>query len=290
MNWQHESLKVFGFSDMERAILASLDQPKSLQQIAKDSSLSRTGIKYAMQRLVADGFVTSSAKGKRLVYAAIEPEDLSDKVRKALLEIEQNMSEKRGVQVKTRKDAFSIHIGAKEIIPAYKRIAFENKNERIRAIQHHRSWLELIEKISPKQLVSFNEAIKKNHIILDGMLNESAYKAYQEEMKADAEKHAEAVKSLEGRMADYTVFPDEFFNYDAEIWIFRNTTLLINWREGFAIEITNDNMTGLMRDMYEFVKAGNKKLDHAKALRESLKNQDKTESKPDSVDDLMTEI
>lgn len=272
MNWKHESFKVFGLSDTEMAILASLDQPRSLQQVAKASSLSRTGIKHAMKRLVAEGFVSPSAKGKRLVYVAIAPEVFSDKVRKALLEIEQNMSEKRGVQVKTRKDTFSIHVGAKEIIPAYKRIAFENKNERIRAIQHHRSWLELIEKITPKQLVAFNQAIVKNHLILDGMLNQSAYKAYQEEIKADPEKHAEAIKSLEGRMADYSVFPDEFFNFDAEIWILKRTTLVINWHEEFAIEIINENMTGFFRDMFEFVKAGAKKLNHERALQESLNN------------------
>jgi hypothetical protein len=118
--------------------------------------------------------------------------------------------------------------------------------------------------------VEFNEAIKKNNIILDGMLNKSAYNAYREEIKSNPKKHADAVKSLEGRMADYTVFPDEFFNYDSEIWIFKTTTLIINWHEEVAIEITNANMTGFLKDMFEFVKAGGSKLDHNKAIRELL--------------------
>ena len=71
-------------------------------------------------------------------------------------------------------------------------------------------------------------------------------------------------------MADYTVFSDEFFNYDAEIWIFKTTTLIINWKEEVAIEITNANMTGFLKDMFEFVKVGGSKLDHNKAMRDLL--------------------
>lgn len=275
MKWNLTNLKIFRFSNLEISILEVLNAPKSIQEISRLTKLSRTGIKYALGKMVEDGFVTTSLRGKRLLYAAISTDDIHEKLQTAIAEIEPHLTEKKGVRIRDLKSAFSIHVGTKEIIPAYKRIAFENKNERIRAIQHHRSWLELIEKITPKQLVDFNQAIVKNHIILDGMLNESAYNAYQEEIKNEPEKHTEAVKSLEGRMADYTVFPDGFFDYDAEIWIFRNTTLLINWKEGFAIEITNANMTGFLRDMYEFVKAGNRKLDHAKALRETLNRADK---------------
>jgi len=118
--------------------------------------------------------------------------------------------------------------------------------------------------------IEFNEAIKKNHIILDGMLNRGAYNAYKEEIKKDPEKHADMIESLEGRMADYTVFSDEFFNYDSEIWIFKTTTLIINWNEEVAIEITNANMTGFLKDMFEFVKEGGSKLDHNKTMRELL--------------------
>jgi len=270
MDWNRPSLKVLNLVKTETAVLNTLVQPKTVQDIAKDSAVSRTGTNHILKNLIAKGYVSYQLKGKRRLYSAVTPEQLSQKIELALNEVESFNPEKRGVKVKSKKDEFSIHVGAKEIIPAYKRIAFENKNERIRAIQHHRSWLELIEKITPKQLVAFNQAIVKNHLILDGMLNESAYKAYQEEIKADPEKHTEAVKSLEGRMADYSVFPDEFFNYDAEIWIFKRTTLVINWHEEFAIEIINENMTGFFRDMFEFVKAGARKLNHEKALQESL--------------------
>ncbi|MEN9558367.1 MAG: hypothetical protein RL141_736 [Candidatus Parcubacteria bacterium] len=268
MHWNDKALKMLSLTDTEATILDALTEPKSVQQLAQDTSLSRTGINYAIQSLVTKELVTPKKVGKRYVYAALSLEGLAKKLQKTLEDIEVANREKKGVRVRiSKRDEFIIHVGSKEIIPAYKRIAAENKNERIHAIQHHRSWNELIEKISPKQLAEFNEAIKANHIILDALLNEGAYEAYQKEIAEDPQKNLEAVKSLEGRMADYAVFPDEFFNYDAEIWIFKTTTLMINWKEGVAIEITNANMTGFLTDMFKFVKAGGRMLDHHKALK-----------------------
>jgi sugar-specific transcriptional regulator TrmB len=273
MNWKNNNLQILGLNETETNILNTLDDLKNVQQIARDSGVSRTGINYTLKSLIRKGFVNYRIIGKRRSYIAISHNQLIEKIKQALDQVEIRNTNKKGVRVKTSpEDEFIIHVGAKEIIPAYNRIAVENKNERVRAIQHHRSWNELIRKISPTQLVAFNEEIKKNHLIIDGMLNQSAYDAYRREIQSAPEKNKSAIKSLEGRMADYTVFPDEFFDHDAEIWIFKATTLIINWREEVAIEITNANMTFFLKDMFEFVKAGGKKLDHNQAMKELLEN------------------
>ena len=54
---------------------------------------------------------------------------------------------------------------------------------------------------------------------------------------------------------------------DCELWLFKSTTLLINWHEEVAIEITNQSMTPFLRDMFEFVKSGGKKIDHNKVMK-----------------------
>jgi len=269
MNWADKSLRVLSLTETETSILNVLTAPKNVQDIAKDSGVSRTGVNHVLKNLIYKGLINYEVVGKRRIYSSVNLEQLAKKFQETLDQIEIANKDKKGARIKiSKEDEFVIHVGAKEIIPAYKRIASENKNERIRAIQHYRSWSVLAEKISSKQLVEFNEAIKKNHIILDGMLNRGAYNAYKEEIKKDPEKHADMIESLEGRMADYTVFSDEFFNYDSEIWIFKTTTLIINWNEEVAIEITNANMTGFLKDMFEFVKEGGSKLDHNKAMRE----------------------
>ena len=212
--------------------------------------------------------VERSKVGKRFIYISISKKELSQKFKDIFDEINIESGDLQGARIKTSKEnEFIIHVGAKEIIPAYQRIASINKGERIKAIQHHKSWMELSLKVSKEQLVDFNRSIVKNHLILDGMLNESAYDSYLQEIKKDPRKHKDTVESLSGRMADYTVFSNDMFNYSCELWLFKSTTLLINWHEEVAIEITNQSMTPFLRDMFEFVKAGGRKIDHNKVIQ-----------------------
>jgi predicted transcriptional regulator len=269
MNWRNSALKILGLSETEILILESLLEYRNVQKIAKHKELSRTGINYVLKNLIKKGLVFKKRVGKRNFYIAVSENEL-------LKILDQTNSEirgenKKGVKVKiSKQDEFVVHVGINEIVPAYERIAFENKNERIRAIQHHKSWLDILKKLSGEQLANFNRAIIKNHLILDGMLNESAYEDYRKEIKENPEKNKEVIKSLEGRMADYTVFPDNVFNFHSEIWIFNSTTLMINWNEEVAIEITNENMTSFLKDMFEFVKMSGKKIDHNKMLKEII--------------------
>ncbi len=208
-------------------------------------------------------------RGKRRFYTAITAEELSQKLKQTLDNIEIANRNKKGTKIKlSPKDEFIIHVGPEEIVPAFKRIALDLANDRVKAIQHHTSFNDQAEIATPKQIIAFNQAIIKNKIIIDGMLNESAYTSYASEIKSDPAKFKAHIETLGGRMADYAVFPDTVFNHHAEIWIFKTTTLIINWRDKVAIEITNDNMTNLLRDMFEYVKHSSKKIDHNKLMQE----------------------
>lgn len=268
MDWQQKTLSYLSLSDLEIRILESLKTAQNLVEIAEITKIPRTSVAYNLKGLVKRKIVTQVKFGKRYRYIALTPEQFIQKLQETIDETQIKNDAKKGARIKTTpKDEFIIHVGAREIIPAFTRIAFENKNERVKAIQHHRSFNDQVKVASPELIAQFNDSIIKNHIIVDGILNEGAYKSYFEEMKADPQRMKE-IKSLEGRMSDYSVFPDDRFNYDAEIWIFKTTTAIINWKEKVAIEITNENMTGFLKEMFEYVKHSSKKIDHNKMMRE----------------------
>ncbi len=271
MIWSKNTLSILNLSDTEITILNTLQTDHSVQEIASLTSLSRTGINYAIKRLLKDELIDYQLHGKRRFYIAITAERLMHKLSLTIDKIQMNSLNKKGAKIKlSPKDEFIIHVGPEEIVPAFKRIALELTNDRVKAIQHHTSFNDQAETATPKQIIAFNQAIIKNKIIIDGMLNESAYISYANEIKSDPTKFKAHIESLGGRMADYAVFPDTVFNHHAEIWIFKTTTLLINWKDKVAIEITNDNMTNLLRDMFEYVKHSSKKIDHNKLMRELL--------------------
>jgi predicted DNA-binding transcriptional regulator len=269
MNWHDKTLNILGLTKNEIKVLNCLNELKNVQDIARLTDLSRTGINHLIKILYRKALIKKVKSGKRVFYVAIDKKTLKKQFQEISEELDLSEKDKKGVRIKiSKQDEFIIHIGVKEIVPAYQRIFSENRNERIKAIQHHKSWMELLEKVSPTQLIDFNRAIIKNHLILDGMLNESAYASYLEEIKNDPDKNKAAVESLSGRMADYAVFPDNMFNYSSEIWLFKNTALIINWAEEIAVEITNENMINFLKDMFEFVKMAGKKIDHNKIIKE----------------------
>lgn len=269
MNWSQDSMKILGLNSVEISVLSVLSTEKNVRDIARDSGISRTGVIYCLNKLSKKGLVSPIQIKRRRNYIAVSGDKLAHQFEQVIGDIRMSAKEKRGVRIRTSKEnEFIIHVGKEEVIPAYLRIVKENKNQRIKAIQHHRSWNAMLEKISQSQLVEFNKTVIKNRLIIDGILNESAYAQYKEEIKSDFKKNAAAVESLEGRMADYTTFPDQFFDHDAEIWLFKDTALIVNWREEVAIEITNKEIMLFLRDMFEFVKVSNRKIDHNRLIKQ----------------------
>lgn len=272
MQWTKNLQRTLGISNNELKVLKVLTQAQTIQEVTNATPLSRTATVYILKNLMSKGLVKTIKFGKRHKYLALTSHEITNRFQELIDEIDIESKNKKGVRIKTTpEDEFIIHVGTKEIIPAYSRIASENKNQRIRAIQHHRSYKAIVEKASAKLLAEFNSAVVKNKLIIDGMLNESAYKTLADEVEASPSKYKDSAVSLEGRMADYTIFPDNLFNHDAEIWIFKTTTLIINWYEEVAIEITNTNMTNFLKDMFELVKRSGKKIDHNQAIRNVLK-------------------
>lgn len=271
MKLNEELIKILGIRKTQNKILTALFEAKTIPEIVGMTGISRTGVVYELKNLQHKEFVKRIKYGKRYVYIAVSDDEFYGLMQHAIDEFKLKDNHIKGARVKTsHENEFIIHVGLKEILPAYQRIASKNRNTRIRAIQHNRSWSELNKKITPEQLIDFNHAIIKNKIILDGMLNEGSYDSYKKEIIQNPQKHKAIVESLGGRMADYTIFQDTFFNCDSEIWIFKNTALIINWKEEIAVEITNQNITKFLTDMFEFVKMGGKKIDHNKMVERIL--------------------
>lgn len=276
MDWENKYLKILGLTGTETSILGVLTTAKSIQMIAEDTSLSRTGVNYALKKLIGMKLVTYALFGRRKLYSSITAKAFSQKLKNILGEIEISSKDKKGTGIRVSKESqFTIHVGIKEVVEAYSRIASTNQNTRIKAIQGYKSWITIVEKLSPNELVQFNQSIRENHLIIDGILQENQYARYADYLKKHpGSTNTASAKSLTGRMADYTAIPSNFFDVFSEIWIFKNTVIIINWNEEVAIEITNQEMMAFLRDMFEFVKIGGKKVNHEEEMEKILMNID----------------
>ena len=272
MNWKNKSIRFLDLDETEIKILDSLSSAKNCSDVAKEIKIPRTTIAFVTKNLISKGFVLSVRHGKRSLYIALTEEELSKKLENVLGEMRSTARERKGVQIRISKESqFTIHVGYKEVVSAYSRIAAKNKDTRIKAIQSNKSWNTIVEKLPPAELIQFNQSVIDNDLIIDGILEDNYYEMYREYLKKNSADVAKATaKSLTGRMADYTLVPKEYFDVYSEIWIFNTTVIIINWNEEVAIEITNDQMMSFLRDMFEFVKMGGVKVDHNETMRKLI--------------------
>jgi predicted transcriptional regulator len=271
MDWTLQSLKVLGLNVTEVTILSAISVAKTVQDIAKDTDISRTGINYSLSQLEKKGLVRSVKYGKRFRYIALSPQEVALSLQSVIDAVQIDTSIKKGARVKASKESeIVIYHGIKEILPAHDRIATHNKNTRIKAIQPNKSWMNLHKKLTPEQLIHFNDTIRKNELVLDAVLQSDAYVKYGEFFKHDPQTIKAIAESFADRMADYTAVEKTLFDFHTEIWLFEQTVFIINWQEEIAIEITNKDIMGFIKDMYDVVKATGKKIDHNQAMRDLL--------------------
>lgn len=273
MNWSNKSLSFLGLEPAQMKILNALNQGKTHMDVAKETAIPRTTVAFIIKRLINKGLVIPVHFGKRFKYVALTEAQLSQKLEQTLGEMRSTARERKGVQIRLSKEnQFTIHIGYTEMVDAYTRIAANNKNTRIKAIQSNKSWNTIVEKLPAQELIQFNKAVIENDLIIDGILQDDYYEMYKQYLKNHPQDIAKSTaKSLTGRMADYTLIPKEFFDFYSEIWIFETTVVIINWKEEIAVEITNEQMMRFLRDMFEFVKMGGRKVNHEAAMMEVLK-------------------
>lgn len=272
MNWSNKSLTFLALGEEEIKILDSLRVVKSHKEISQETKIPRTTVAFITKKLIKKGLILPIKHGKRFLYISLNEEQLTAKIQQTLGEMKTTANERKGAQIRISKESqFTIHVGIKEVIEAYSRIASINKDTRIKAIQGYKSWITIVEKLTPKELTKFNQLIIDNNLIIEGILQENQYVLYSNYLKEHPQSaNTDTAKSLTGRMADYTAVPPNFFDVYSEIWIFRTTAIIINWKEEVAIEITNQEMMVFLRDMFEFVKMGGKKVNHEEEMKKVL--------------------
>lgn len=271
MDLAQESLKILGLNTTELSVLRAFKVVKNVNDAVIETKISRTGIVYCLKNLAYKGLIKKIRSGKRYRYVAISPVELSNKLKNISEEISIGSGTVQGARIRTSTESeFVVHVGIKEIISMYEKVMSLNKGERWKAIQPNKSWMNMHKYVAPQEMIKVNNFIRENGIIVDGVIQDNAYKLYHEFFKNNKESLHAVAESFTGRSADYTLIPHQFFNYNAEIWFIKNTVCLVNWLDAVAIEITNPDMRNFIKDMFEIVKEQGMKVDHNQAMREIL--------------------
>ena len=230
-------LNILGLNSTEKKILRAISTYSfSITDIASKTGLPRTSLLYILKKLEKRSLAIKIRDNKRFTWKS--------NVIKSIRQVQ---------HATTHADpSIIVHRGAKaifEILEEWKQLP---KNTRVSGIQPDKSVRQALRKNKVTDLLRINEDIKKQGLIVEGIVHEKSVSSIISEIGT---KHARNMfNSFVGRLEDYVKIPDEFADVESEIYIYKNTAHIINWHTEIAISIHDKDMVELLKAMFSCVK------------------------------------
>jgi hypothetical protein len=150
-----------------------------------------------------------------------------------------------------------------EIYQKYINIINANFGERILCLQTDKSFASAVEKVGQAKWEIVNNLIKKNQVIIDGVVPERV-------LKLTKGLHKSWQASIAGRTTAIHVVPDNVLDFNTEIFIGKNSCLITNWEDVECVEITNKEHLKMLRLFLLSLRSFGKIVNVNSLIRENL--------------------
>lgn len=268
---------LLGLHPHEERVLSALEVGAySVSDLVRETKMARMTIYSVLERLTARGMVTFRRDGKRKKWHKADRGMLEDSFG-AFLTLFSSTSLPAGAkEIRLRKSAsseFVVFQGIPALVAEYQNMVKLNRHERIYGIQPINSAIACIEKVPGELIAQINQAVKDNEVIVEAVVSDSFVAEYATYLLKSGQPMKEVQKLFEafgGRMASTVFVPKEWINFNAEIIIFRETVLFITWQDEIAVKITNPDIVGIVKKLFEFAQTVGRRVDQNKLVREFL--------------------
>lgn len=273
MKLPREARALLGLNTKEKQVFEALsDQEQGMSELVHASGLPRMTIYSIMDRLSKRGLVTTNTVGARKKYSALPSRHAFNKLADIaeLFSLEKFPHNKKVNSEHGKYTGFTTYSGAQHLSSLYRKIVEENARGRFYFIVPNKAAVSEHGKIAYEDLIAINKKVKSKNIIADGILEENWIPYNLARWKKRGEDEREFLRAFEDRMYNVTVVPSGLLNTAAEIYVFKNVALLINWEDEVAVEIRNDVMVEFLKNLIALLKSLGTKIDLNEMVRIEL--------------------
>jgi DNA-binding transcriptional ArsR family regulator len=248
--------KLLGLSREEVLIIKALKgKSLNISQLSSSTKVPRTTLYTAISSLKERDLIRSEVHGKSNILSIQNIQHLEQ-----IGEVLDNQ---------TNEKPFEFIYGKELMLKEYELI-YGQKNKRIFAIQPTASLLDLLHKFHANVFIPINENMKKNKLIVEGIIKEDAFTVYLNEYKNDKGMQQNILKSFHGRMNSSTFISKKYLNCNSELTFDDTKAYLFNWKDEVGIKILDKNTLNFLREMFEFTKGYGKKDDLNRVVAERI--------------------
>jgi len=153
--------------------------------------------------------------------------------------------------------------GYEQIKDAYEKILEVGKTERVFVIQGSHSPFATIKNLPVEFIEKMHETQKQKPIILEGITSNSGLSVFDDMTMRELRSHY-------GRLTVVYVIPDEYLDFDAEIFIFKNSIVIIQPDTATSLVIKDENIALALKKLIEFIELYAQKVDVNSYIKELI--------------------
>jgi DNA-binding transcriptional ArsR family regulator len=262
---------LLNISKHEASVLRVLDQeePLSVSRIAAQSKVPRMSVYLALASLKGRGLIYFKRKGKRRFWFRHSDKEIASLLGRIAEKIHSHTGR---VEVAHGDTGFALLKGLPDLFAIFERIAKGHKAQRLIGIQPTASLRNVLKRFSWDKLQPIQESIRKNKIIIEGLLREDYYPTLATLLRDPVAKK-KALESFIGRSTDMAFVSNEYLNSEAELMMFGDIAFLVNWKDEVALEIKNKDMLDFLKELFDLARGYGRKVNqerHIKSILEKL--------------------
>ncbi len=265
---------LLGLSRHEEKVLSALaKEPLGVSALAREIKLPRTSLNYALKKLHQRGLVVTKPHGKRRVWTMHDNLELRDRffaVGESFAPAEKGISS-FAVSPEMRIEIFR---GSKNLLRLWHMMTDLDKFERLYCIQPDASFNAALGHAlggaSYQEILDINAKIKARKIIVEALVHEHSAHTIPETLAAREVEPAQFLGGFVGRLADTMKLPPEFMDVSAEMYLYRETFVIINWAHEVGITITNKEISQFFKSLFEAAKYLSHKYDQNERMAQKI--------------------
>ncbi len=246
--YSKQMCKIAKISVNERKMLVSMSTPVSVAKITKDTKIPRSTIAYTLPLLKDRGLVTCIPCGKRVLWQAIPESTLISGSKSAHSPIE-------------------IYLGQKEMERLWYKITDLPKGTRLSVLQPHRSFKMALQETAPAIAIEVSRKIKEKKFIVDAIEHQKSADILTS-IYGRGKESKELSNAFMHRLEDIVKVPDDFLDETAEMYLYTDHIVFMDWNTKTSLLIHNKALYQLMQSMFQKLKAYGTRYHQGKYIEE----------------------
>src|SRR3989344_892265 len=231
-------LRLLGLTEAEASTLMALlkTDPSSVSDIAESSGVPRMAVHSALKRLSSRGLVRKLPDPYRSMWKVKNLGKIKNVAEEAVQYLEKENKEEApdGKEIVGKIEAEDIGIevfkGVRQVKRVYEETLTLSRAERVYFIQGNKSAEATLGVMDEEYLRSFHAKIKKRGIIVEGVAGEAVLKIFKK-------LNVPLLRSHMNRLLIGRVIPDEFADFNLDIFVFRNKAFFVSFEQKIVIAL-----------------------------------------------------